>query len=147
MEVNNCEFIGNVTKDIQLRQTKNGTAVAQFSIACNRKFNGKDGTVKELTDFVNIQAWGVLAQSCADQLRKGSRVFVQGRFSTRSYEQDGQKRWVTEVVAGMVAIPLDAYEKKGNFEQFGQPQRPTDRMYQNVNNNFRQSPVQEDIPF
>ena len=138
MEVNNCEFIGNVTKDIQLRQTKNGTAVAQFSIACNRKFNGKDGTVKELTDFVNIQAWGVLAQSC---------VFVQGRFSTRSYEQDGQKRWVTEVVAGMVAIPLDAYEKKGNFEQFGQPQRPTDRMYQNVNNNFRQSPVQEDIPF
>ena len=133
METNNCTFIGNLTRDVQMRQTKNGTAVGQFSIACNRVSVSPDGTKKEFTDFINVQTWGALAEACGEQLRKGSRVIVQGRYSTRSYEQEGQKRYVTEIVAGMVAVPVEAKkQERGDFSQFGQ-----------VRNNFNQ----EEIPF
>ena len=123
METNNCTFIGNLTKDVQIRKTKNGTAMGQFSVACNRASVSPDGTKKEFTDFVNVSVWGSLAEACAEQLHKGSRAIVQGRYNTRSYEQEGQKRYITEIVAGMVAVPVEPKKQnKGDFSQFGQVQ-------------------------
>ena len=88
--------MGRLTRDVEMRQTPNGVSLARFSIAVNRRFAGKDA--QQQADFINCVAWGKLGEA-AGNLRKGSRCFVEGRLQTRSYEtQDGQKRYVTEVV-------------------------------------------------
>lgn len=105
--MNNCEFIGNLTKDPVLRSTQTGKAVASFSIATNEGYTTPQGERKQITDYINVVVWGNLAQAAAHALHKGSRVLVQGRQSTRSYTgQDGQKRWTTEVIANVIALPL-----------------------------------------
>ena len=120
--MNSVQVLGNLTRDPQIRATKAGRAVASFSIAVNRSYTTPQGETRELTDFINVVAWGGLAESVGNQLKKGTRVFVEGRYSTRSYEaQDGSRRYVTEVVANLIARPLDTGKKEqyADFSQFG----------------------------
>lgn len=117
--MNSVHLLGNVTRDVQVRVTKTGKAVSSFTVAINRKFGDK-----ESTDFVNCVAWGALAESVGNQVRKGSRVYVHGRFTTRSYEDsNGDKRYVSEVVADTVAMVLNSAKKKNdgaeNFYSMG----------------------------
>lgn len=92
--LNRVILIGRLTRDPELRYTPNGTAVARFTLAINRKFN------REETDFIDIVAWRGLAENCANYLGKGRLAAVEGRLQVRSYEtQEGQKRRVTEVIA------------------------------------------------
>lgn len=130
--MNTVQIVGNLTRDPQLRRTNAGTAVASFSVAVNRTLRGANGEKREMTDFINVVAWGALAEAAGNQLHKGTRVFVEGRYSTRSYETpDGQKRYITEVNANLIALPLritaggnpayDGDQSRGNFEQFGEP--------------------------
>ena len=112
--------MGRLTRDVEMRQTPNGVSLARFSIAVNRRFAGKDA--QQQADFINCVAWGKLGEA-AGNLRKGSRCFVEGRLQTRSYEtQDGQKRYVTEVVANFVGQSLDmntnSFEGVSNFDSF-----------------------------
>ena len=112
--MNSVQVLGNLTRDPQIRATKTGRAVASFSIAVNRSYTTPQGEKKELTDFINVVAWGTLAEAVGNQLKKGTRVFVEGRYSTRSYEaQDGSRRYVTEVVANMIALPLGTHAQPG----------------------------------
>ena len=105
--MNTIDIMGNLTKDPVVRSTKTGKAVAAFSVATHRNYTTPQGEKKQLTDYINVVVWGDLATSCGQRLQKGSYVFVQGRQSTRSYDdQNGQKRWVTEVIASVVALPL-----------------------------------------
>ena len=122
--MNSVQVLGNLTRDPQIRATKTGRAVASFSIAVNRSYTTPQGETRELTDFINVVAWGGLAESVGNQLKKGTRVFVEGRYSTRSYEaQDGSRRYATEVAANLIAIPLQSKnagnQTKGDFSQFG----------------------------
>lgn len=121
--MNSVQVLGNLVRDPQIRATKTGRAVASFSIAVNRSYTTAQGETRELTDFINIMAWGTLAETVGNQLRKGARVFVEGRYSTRSYEAaDGSRRYVTEVVANLIALPLGTHQEQkepGNFSQFG----------------------------
>lgn len=120
--MNSVQVLGNLTRDPQIRATKTGRAVASFSIAVNRAYTTPHGEKKELTEFINVVAWGDLAEAVANQLHKGTRVFVEGRYSTRSYEaQDGSRRYATEVVANLIARPLDTGKKAqyADFSQFG----------------------------
>ena len=137
--MNSVQLIGNLARDPQLRATKTGRAVASFTVAVNRSYTTPQGEQKELTDWINVVAWGNLAEAVGSQLKKGSRVFVEGRYSTRSYDtSDGQKRYVTEVTANIVALPLGAgmhasaasavqpfagsennAQQKSDFNQFG----------------------------
>ncbi len=121
--MNSVQVLGILARDPQIRATKTGRAVASFSIAVNRSYTTAQGETKELTDFINIVAWGTLAETVGNQLRKGARVFVEGRYSTRSYEAaDGSRRYVTEVVANLIALPLSTHQEQkepGNFSQFG----------------------------
>nr|DAG31855.1 MAG TPA: Single strand binding protein [Caudoviricetes sp.] len=138
--MNIVEVTGNLTKDPTIRTTKTGKAVATFTVASNRNYTTSQGEVKQLTDWVNVVAWGGLAEAAGNQLKKGSRVFVEGRYSTRSYDaQDGTKRYITEVNANMIALPLStvASQGKGNFSQFGAP----------TQQEMSQLPSNEDIPF
>lgn len=127
--MNSVQVLGNLTRDPQIRATKTGRAVASFSIAVNRSYTTPQGETRELTDFINVVAWGGLAESVGNQLKKGTRVFVEGRYSTRSYEtQDGSRRYVTEVIANMIAKPLDTRQEAqhADFSQFGtvEPEEP-----------------------
>ncbi|MDD4172270.1 MAG: single-stranded DNA-binding protein [Syntrophomonas sp.] len=92
--LNRVILIGRLTRDPELKYTPNGTAVATFSLAVNRKFN------RDETDFIDIVAWRGLAENCANYLGKGRMAAVEGRLQIRTYEnKEGQKRKATEVVA------------------------------------------------
>ena len=98
-DLNRVVLIGNVTRDIELRKTSSGTSTCAFSIAVNRP-KAQDGT--QNADFPQIVAWRKTAEVCAQWLHKGSKVAIEGRLQTRSYDKDGHKVYVTEVVADTV---------------------------------------------
>jgi len=93
-DLNQCQFIGRLGKDPEQRFMGNGEGVTSFSLAVGWK--GKD---KEGTEWVNVTAFGKLAEICAQYLTKGSQVFIQGRMKTDEYEKDGIKRYSTKIVA------------------------------------------------
>ncbi len=107
MSLNKAMIIGNLGRDPEMRYTPNGQAVTQFTVAVNRNFKGADGEWQEETEWFRVVAWGPLAERTAEYLRKGRKVYVEGRLQTRQWEgQDGQKRYTTELVAQTVT-PLD----------------------------------------
>lgn len=104
MNLNKAMLIGRLTRDPEMRYTQSGTAMTRFGLATNRYGTDAGGERKEFTDFHNVVAWNQgrrnLAELCAQFLRKGSLVYVEGRLQTRSWEgQDGQKRTTTEINA------------------------------------------------
>jgi single-strand DNA-binding protein len=90
--------MGNLTKDPELRQTPTGQSVSSFSLALNRSYK-QDDEWKEATDYIDIVAWGKLAEQIQEHLSKGSKALVSGRLQSRSWEQDGVKRNKVEVLA------------------------------------------------
>lgn len=102
--VNNVILMGNLTRDPELRQTPNGHSVCGFGLALNRAYKDQNGEWQEMTDYVDIVAWGPLAERVAQYMSKGRRCLVQGRLQSRSWEQDGQKRSKIEVVANDVTF-------------------------------------------
>jgi len=99
--MNHIVLIGRLTRDPELRYTPNGVAVANFDLAVNRPTTNQQG--ERETDFIRIVAWQKQAELCANYLKKGRLVAVEGRLQIRNYEtQDGQKRRVAEVVANFV---------------------------------------------
>ncbi|MDX8367897.1 single-stranded DNA-binding protein [Cytobacillus sp. IB215665] len=106
--MNNSVLIGRLTKDPELRNINDGTAVASFTLAVTRKYN------KNETDFINCQAWRKTAELLTQYCKKGSLVGIEGRIQTRNYEgQDGKRVYVTEVVAESVEF-LDSKNTNSN---------------------------------
>ena len=98
--LNKVFMIGNLTRDPELRYIPNGSAVTSFTLAMNRVYKLQTGEKKEEVTFVRVVVWARLAEVCAEYLKKGSPVFVEGRLQSRSWDgPDGQKRNITEVVA------------------------------------------------
>ena len=123
--MNSVQILGNLARDAEVRYTQSGKAVATFTVAAtNTYIDSATNEAKEQTAFINCVAWGKLGEAVGS-LRKGNRCFVEGRLNTRSYEtQDGQKRYVTEVVANFVGQSLDlstagAMGGASNFDSFG----------------------------
>ena len=110
--LNKVILIGRLTKDPELRYTPSGAPVASFGLAVERNFTTKQG--ERETDFINIVVWQKLAETCANHLGKGRLVAVDGRLQVRTYDDNqGNRRWVTEVVANEVRFldwPKDARE-------------------------------------
>lgn len=112
--LNRIVLIGRLTKDPELRYTPNGKAVTQFTLAVDRQFKNQAG--EREADFINIVVWGAQAESSANYLSKGKLAAVDGRLQIRSFDgQDGQKRWMTEVVADNVRFlsPKSAGDNQG----------------------------------
>lgn len=137
--MNRVVLIGRLGKDPELRFTASGKAVCQFSLAVNRPFSKE----KEV-DFFNIVVWGKVAENCAKYLGKGRMVGLEGRLQARSYDaQDGQKRYITEVVAENVEFlefkdkGSQQYSGNGDGGDFGQ----------GVPMDFQAADDDEDIPF
>lgn len=102
MYLNKAFVIGNLTRDPELRSTAGGTQVTTFSLATNRVWKDQNGAKQESTDYHNIVVFGRAAENCAQYLRKGDQAYVEGRMQTRSWEQEGQKKYRTEIVADRV---------------------------------------------
>lgn len=102
--VNQVILMGNLTRDPELRQTPSGQSVVSFSLALNRAYKDQSGEWQEATDYIDIVAWGPLAERVAQYMSKGRRALVQGRLQSRSWEQDGQKRSKVEVLANDVTF-------------------------------------------
>lgn len=130
--MNNCQLIGNLTKDPELRTTGTGKSVTSFSIGVSRKFSNQDG--ERETDFFNIVVWGKQAESSAKYLRKGSQCAVSGSIQNRSYEaKDGGKRYITEIIASDVQFLTRLQSKDESEAQATQ--------------GAEMQEVQEDMPF
>lgn len=96
--MNKVFLLGRLVRDPEIRTTQSGKMVTSFTLAVDRFGGGKDNT-----DFISIVTWEKLAEVCGNNLAKGQRAMVEGRLQIRSFEgKDGQKRWVTEIIAQAV---------------------------------------------
>jgi|SRR5579859_827818 len=105
--LNKATLIGHLGQDPTMRYTASGTAVTSFTLATNRQARAADGGTTEEVEWHSIVVWDKLAETCNQYLHKGSRIYIEGRLQTRSWEQDGSKRSKTEIVASEM-IMLDA---------------------------------------
>lgn len=98
--LNRAQVIGNVTRDPEVRQTGGGQMVASFSVATNSSWTDKTGQRQEKAEFHNIVVWGKLAEIAQAYVKKGRKIYVEGRMQTRDWDgEDGQKRYKFEIVA------------------------------------------------
>lgn len=136
--MNKVILIGRLTKDPDLRYTPaNGVAVATFTLAVDRPFLNHNG--EREADFIPIVVWRKLAETCAQHLKKGRLVGVSGMIQTRSYEtQEGNRRWVTEVVADEIQFLDKPTNGNGNTESKGKSAIETEE---------GQEPEFEDVDF
>ena len=113
--INQCNFIGRLGRDPEIRYTQSGKAVASFSIACSEKRGGE-----EATEWVNVVAWEKLAEICGQYLVKGSLVFISGRMQTRKWQdKDGGTRYTTEIVAREMKMLSPRGEGSGSGGGYG----------------------------
>lgn len=114
---NNVVLVGRLTKNVELRQTSTGKEMTYFTLAVNRNFKNEQGV--QTADFIVCVAFGKTAENMARFLSKGSLISVEGRISTRNFQDnDGKTVYVTEVIVGNVTF-LES-KKQGNSYQFGQ---------------------------
>jgi single-strand DNA-binding protein len=96
--LNKVMLIGNLGRDPEMRMTQSGVPVTSFSIATNESYKGQDGNLVDRTEWHNIVAWRKPAEILNEYLKKGSKVYIEGKLQTRNYEKEGQKHYVTEIV-------------------------------------------------
>jgi single-strand DNA-binding protein len=139
--LNKVMLIGNLGKDPELRYTTSGTAVATFSLATNESWKDADGNMQERTEWHNIVAWKKLAEICGEWLKKGKKVYIEGRIQTRSYDDKntGNKKYITEIVAEDM-IMLDG---KGGAERSSEMSGGTPAASEAVPS----GKVEDDLPF
>ena len=131
--VNRCIFIGNLTRDVDIKYMASGDAVANFSIACNENYKDKAGVKVEKVEYVNISTFKKLAEICGEYLKKGSSVYIEGKLQTRKWQdKEGKDRYTTEIIADRMQMlggksVGDSYEKPaqkpkerepGSFDDF-----------------------------
>lgn len=114
--MNSVNLIGRIVNDLELKHTPNGKAVLNFSIAVKRD--------KDTTDFLDLVAWGTVAENISRYLNKGSQIGVDGSLQTRMYEYNGQKRKTTEVKVDKFDFIGSKSENGGNENSFAPPVTP-----------------------
>lgn len=151
--LNKVMLIGNLGKDPEMKYTPQGTAVTTFSMAVSRSRKSPDGQLIDETEWFRVVAWERLAETCNEFLRKGSKVYIEGRLQTRKWTaQDGQERQMVEVVANEMLL-LDSRQQGGpqggggySDEQRPAPVRQGGGGYSNSANDDSDMDV-DDIPF
>ena len=112
--LNKVQLIGNLTRDPELKYTPTGAAVATISLATNRSWTTDTGEKKEEADFHRLVAWNKLAEICGQLLKKGRKIYVEGRLSTRSWQdKDGSTKYMTEVILSDMIL-LDSNPSAGS---------------------------------
>lgn len=119
--VNKVTLVGYLGKDPELKYTPGGAAVATFSIATNESYKDKEGNQKEHTEWHRLVAWNKTAEIVAEYLKKGSLIYIEGKLQTRSWEKDGQKHYMTEVVVRDIQFLDRKGDGGGNKEDVPTP--------------------------
>jgi single-strand DNA-binding protein len=140
--INKVIIVGRLGRDPEIRYTPDGAAVANFSVATSEVWRDKEtGDKKERTEWHRIVAWRRLGEICGEYLSKGRQVYVEGKLQTRSWEQDGVTRYMTEIVAtdvqflgGRDDAPPSKRSSGGSVPDQGYPEPPL-------------PDTQDDIPF
>ena len=113
---NRVIVVGNLGRDPEVKYLTSGSAVCEFSIACSEKWKDKSGTPQERTEWVTIVAWGKLAETCGQYLKKGRPVLIEGSLRTESWEKDGTKHSRTKVQASSLKFLGDGKGKKEEYD-------------------------------
>jgi single-strand DNA-binding protein len=110
-------LIGNLGKDPELKYTPQGTPVAKLTLATNERYKDKDGQWQDRTEWHNVVLWSRLAEIAGEYLKKGGKVYIEGRLQTRSWDdkQTNQKKYMTEVVASDLVLLGGRGEGGGDF--------------------------------
>ncbi len=151
--LNKVMLIGNLTRDPELKYTPSGAAVCTFGVATNRDWKSETGEKKEDVEFHNIVAWSKLAEICAQLLKKGRKVYVEGRLSTRTWQaQDGTQKNRTEVVINDMVILDRKMDEAGPATDIDIPEpsveeKPAAKAKKEVKEAPVEEPGEEDIPF
>ena len=154
--LNQCNFIGRLGQDPEVRYSQGGTAFANLSVACTEKWKDKQTQEqKERTEWVKAITSGRLAEVCGEYLRKGSLVYISGKMVTRKWQdQSGQDRYTTEIrINEMKMLSSRQENTQGGQNQqqggWGQPQQPTNQPAQNQKPQYNEPPMDfdDDIPF
>ena len=114
--LNRVQLIGYLGKDPESKYTSGGRRVTDFPIAVTSHWKSRDGEARESTEWVNIEAWERLGEVCQQYLEKGSLVYVEGRLKTNRYEEDGEPRYFTRVVALTVQFLSDSRDDESLFD-------------------------------
>ena len=133
--VNKVILLGNVGKDPEIRSTADGTCIVNLSVATSEKYKDKSGKQVENTEWHRVSAFGKLAEIIRDYVTKGSKVYIEGKLKTRSYDKDGVKMYTTEIVAS----ELQMLDGKGESSQSGYKRmdgKPELQQAQPVDNGF-----------
>src|SRR3989339_1675585 len=129
--LNKVQLIGNLTRDPELKYTGTGTAICSFTVATNRSWTTDSGEKKDEADFTRIVAWQKLAEICGNLLKKGRKVYVEGRLSNRSYQdKDGVTKYISEVVINDMIL-LDS--KPTQDSDFNVPDEPLTEPVEKIN--------------
>jgi single-strand DNA-binding protein len=124
--VNKVMLIGRLGADPEVRYVPSGSAVANFTLATNRSFKDKEGKIQEQTDWHRIVAWSRLAEFAKQYLRKGMRVYIEGRLQYRDWQdQNGVKRNATDIIANDIQM-LESGGKGGAGREPESPDIPED---------------------
>lgn len=148
MDLNKAQVIGRITQDVELKQTPNGQNVTSFSVATNRNWTDSSGMKQEQVEFHNIVLWGKLAEIAGQYVSKGSKLFIEGRLQTRSWEaQDGTKRYRTEIVGeNMIMLDNKSDNNNSEFSNSGSSTNDTPAVKRTTPKQEEEISV-EDIPF
>ncbi len=147
MNLNKAMIIGNLTRDPEVRTTPSGQNVASFSVATSLTWTDNSGQQQKKTEFHNIVAWRKLADICGQYLKKGSKVYVEGRLQTTDWTgTDGVKKYRTEIVAENM-IMLDRAGGNENFSNGAPAQRKQEEELPTINADEEEEIRVENIPF
>lgn len=132
--VNKVILIGRLGKDPELRTTQGGSSVCNMTLATDESYTDRDGNKHEQTEWHRVTAFNKQADNCAQYLHKGSMIYVEGKLSTRKWQdQGGQDRYTTEIKADRVQF-LDSKPSNGNGGQQPRQQAPQQRGYDDGSN-------------
>lgn len=145
MDLNKVMLIGNLTRDPEVRTTPQGVPVASFGLATNLIWKDQSGNRQQKAEFHNIVAWRKLGETCGQYLKRGSKVYVEGRLQTRSWDdQSGNKKYRTEIILDSM-IMLDKKEGGGSRTQSAPSQTEAEAPQQETETAQPQPPASEEV--
>lgn len=144
--MNKVILLGRLTRDPEVKNTTTGKAVAKFYLAVDRRFKNKDG--QKEADFFNVVVWGKQAEFVGQYLSKGSQISLSGRLESRSYEaQDGQRRYVTEVIADEINFVSSGQKNANAGSQQASAPQSNNMSVMGLDEDFHLMAEDDDIPF
>lgn len=121
LSLNQATIIGNITRDPELKALPSGSKVVNFSVATNRTWYDAEKKKQEEVEYHNIVAFGKQAETIAQYMKKGSQILVEGRLQTRSWEQDGVKKYSTEIILEKFQFGKSAQNENKQVESAEEP--------------------------